>query len=220
MSAALQATPQPLAIHKEKITESFFMAAGSSDNTIVHGSAVTSPDAPGTIAYTSSSWGIRNGEATQRILVSVHSPQGMPFNKTLEFHTPPEGAALAGQSLPGLALSVFDGLFHETLDSAEYAANSTFVPLLMGPGSVALGQPQSAPSEEELAGILGGLLGIATTVIPAVAPVALDVAKQLFSKNGSTEEELGGIFDTIADIAKVAVPIAGNVLTAVGKSIN
>ncbi|TNJ38753.1 hypothetical protein [Phaeobacter sp. B1627] len=217
----LQATPQLLMLHRDKATSSFLTSMAESEVVPLNGSVVTCADAPGAVAYTAASWGRYKGKPTQRVLLTVHSPNSVPINKTLEFRSPSNSAENAlGFSLPGLALSIVEGLLHEEVDSADYVGRAQLVPLLLGPSSVALDTPVAPPETDELFGLVGGLVGLAATVIPAVAPVALDVAKQLLGKDdGYSDEEMASIFGTIASIAKVAVPIAGTLLTSLGDAI-
>jgi hypothetical protein len=76
----------------------------------------------------------------------------------------------------------------------------------------------SAPMAPE--GIFDILSTIARTVVPVIAPVALDVAQQLLTKKHMQLEPDDVMFDfggLIGDIVKVAAPIAGAALTELGK---
>jgi hypothetical protein len=214
------ATPQSFVIQRDGIVGTFFEKVPGDRTQILNGSVVTSTDAPGSVAYVAATNGKVKGKPSQRVLLSLHGPKLPVMSGTLEFTSLEEPEAEIFGALAGLALQVLPLLLGSQADSSTVKGSSQLIPIFVGPSSVSQGPMGnfSAPMAPE--GIFDILSTIARTVVPVIAPVALDVAQQLLTKKHMQLEPDDVMFDfggLIGDIVKVAAPIAGAALTELGK---
>lgn len=212
------ATPQKFIIDNTDSVSSFFETVSRNKQQQLNGSVVTSSDAPGSVAYVAACNGRCHKKPSQRLLMTIQSPTKPVMSGTLEFTSTDDPEEEFLGALAGLAMSVIPNLLGANADSAHFTeSRSNLVPIIVGPSSAVLAEHGELSEGAMPDSVFGSLLDVAKTVVPVIAPVALDLAQQLFNKRETPQGPMFDFGGIVGDIIKVAAPIAGAALTEIGK---
>jgi len=183
---------------------------------LVNGSVIVNKLKPGNFAYAAVP--PSNDESKQRIVTTIFSDNQQSSNRVFEFTTMPEG--LGDNRIGQLALKIYDvgnDVLEEDFEVPllhDGQGNPNLIPLIVGPGSVAIA-PNFTDDELDKAGFVkgagynfSGLLKGVAKAVPVLAQTGLDIYHEVTkgSQNKTKATLPEGIFSSIGSVLDTAVP--------------